>query len=109
MATVNFDGDGFFVAEKNVTNGNSMTVDASDSGGVLEVHAIAHGEDCDVLLEADADNDGTYERSVTLDSFSGSGYSGSNEIEVLQTQNMQLKIDNTGSSPADFVVTGAEK
>jgi len=109
MATVNFDSDGFFVAQEEVTNGDSMTVDASTSDGVLEVHAITHGEDCDVLLEADPDNDGTYERSVTLDSFTGAGYSGSNEIEVLQKLNMRLKIDNTGSGPADFVVTGAEK
>lgn len=108
MATVTYDG-GHFVVSETVSNGSSLTFDASDSRtGMLEVHTISHGTDCDVILRIDTDGDGSFEQSVTLDSFSGEGVSAGNEIEILQTQSMQLKIDNTGSGSADYIITGEE-
>lgn len=108
MAEIKYIGGHWLVSET-VSNGDSLTFDAGQANSAaLEVHTIAHSGDCDVLLEVDSDNDGTFDQSVTLDSFTGSGVSAGNEIEVLETNSMRLKIDNTSGSSQDYIVTGVE-
>lgn len=100
----------FFEAESDeLADSGDFDVDPADSTtGAFEVHNIAHGAACDVKLLVDPDDDGTYEVSVTLDSFSGEGVSQGNQIEVAAADNMLLRITNTSGGAADFVVTGRE-
>lgn len=74
----------------------------------FEIHNIVHGAACEVELLVDPDDDGTYEVSVLLDTFTDEGISQGNEIEASEDDNMLVRITNTSSGPSDYVVTGRE-
>lgn len=99
----------FYESNAEIVNGQSHDFDPSDTKtGAVEIHNIIHGDDCDVAILVDPDNDGTYERNVTLDSFTGAGISQGNQIELSDDDNMVLRISNTGTAAADFIVTGRQ-
>lgn len=97
-----------FAASGTLSNGDTLVVNAEDSSTQgLEVQQIIFGSDCSVRIESDADNDGTYEISVSLGTYSGSGISQGNEIRLTAVESMRLVVENTGSQ-ADYLVTGEE-
>lgn len=96
-----------FQASQNLDDGDTMDFAPWSNANVdgVIVNNISHENDCDVTLRADSNGDGTYDRSVTLDSFSGSGVSQGNEIIV--PEGVQLRISDTSSgSDNDYILTG---
>lgn len=97
----------YFEASQTLDDGDSLTLAPGNLSGLnaVEVHNIAHAADCDVLVEVDTNADGTFDRSVTVDSFTGAGVSQSNELEL--GPEMQLKItDTSGGTDNDYILTG---
>lgn len=96
-----------FESSATLANGETLTISAGDTTtNGLEVQQIVFGSDCTVTLEADKNEDGTFEHSVEIDSFTGTGISQGNEIR-LSTDKMRLVVENTGTE-ADYIVTGEE-
>jgi hypothetical protein len=89
--------------------GDDFVVDPADAGtGAVEIHSILHGGDCDVSLQIDVDGDDTYEIDVTIDQYTGAGYTQQNKIELESSANMRLVITNTAGATGDYAVTGVE-
>jgi len=102
-------GDFFSKTEADVANGSDMIVDASTSAtGAVEIHTIATSGSADVFKEVDTTGNGTYDVSITLDSQTEAFHSQKNKIEVSNTDDMRLRINNTSGSPIDVHVTGIE-
>jgi len=92
-----------------LADSDDLVVDPEDAAtGAVEIHSILHGDDCDVKLQVDVDDDGTYEIDETIESFAGAGYSQQNKIELVAAANMRLVITNTAGTPADYAATGVE-
>lgn len=98
----------FFVASQTLDDGDTMNIDPGsiDKFGPFEVHVINHENDGDVKLELDSTGDGSYDRSVTLDSVSGNGVSQGNSIEVGAASMRFQFSDTSGGSGNDVIVTG---
>jgi len=102
-------GDFFSKTEAGVANGSDMLVDGSTSStGAVEIHTVATSGAADVFKEIDTTGDGTYDVSITIDSQTEAIHSQKNKIEVSNTDDMRLRINNTSGSAIDVHVTGIE-
>lgn len=88
-----------------VEGGDDLIIGESSSAPAARIHSIVHGGDCDVYIER-TDRDGTVTESVLIDSFTDSGISQNNSIEINRRAGMRLRIVNTSDGPADYIVTG---
>jgi hypothetical protein len=58
--------------------------------------------------EIDTTDDGTYDVSITIASQTEAMHSQKNKIEVSNTDDMRLRVNNTSGSAIDVHVTGIE-
>jgi hypothetical protein len=102
-------GDFFSKTEAAVQSGNNMIVDGSTSAtGAVEIHTVATSGGADVFKEIDTTGNGTYDVSITVSSEAETIHSQQNKIEVSNTDNMRLRINNTSGAEIDAHVTGIE-
>lgn len=88
-----------------LNSGESLTISGSDAEtNRLIVTEIIHGDDCTVTVEFDTTGNGSFDKSVEVDTLSSNGISQGNQIK-LDGVEMQVKIENTGTT-ADFIIMG---
>lgn len=96
----------YLEASQTLSDGDHMDLIPGNGLDCLEIHNITHGADCDVVKMVDSTGDGTFDRSVTIDSLTGSGLSQGNQIE-LGSKNVKLRVtDTSGGSDNDYILTG---
>ena len=106
MATVDRSA-GVIFASDTLDDGQStdITLEGSDVDAA-EVHNIIHGGSCTVTVLVDSDNTGSFDKTVDVDTFSGSGISQGNSLE-LAGDDVALRItDSSGGTGNDYVITG---
>lgn len=98
-----------FVLSQTLDDADTLDIDPStDDLDDIIVHNIAHDADCDVVLRVDSNANGTFDREVTIDSFSGNGVSQGNSVEVTTNQMMLRITDTSGGTGNEYIVTGEE-
>jgi hypothetical protein len=86
-----------------------MLVDGSTSStGAVEIHTVATSGGADVFKEIDTTGDSTYDVSIAIASQPEAMHSQKNKIEVSNTDDMRLRVNNTSGSAIDVHVTGVE-
>lgn len=101
--------DSYVNSADGLANGGDLIIDGTGAGtGAVEVFELGGGGAADIYKETDPNDDGTYEVSVLIDSFSGSFHSQKNQLVVTDSNNHRLRINNTSGGPADFFATGME-
>lgn len=96
----------YSVSEAGLANGGDLDIDPVDAPGggptVLEVTQVIHSGDIDLVFLTDTNGDGTFDLSVTLDSYTGAGAEIFEPgIRLYETDNQALRVTNTDGTPAD--------
>lgn len=95
-------------ASQTLDDGDHMDLNPGELGiDTVEIHSIIHENDCDVKRRIDSTDNGTFDREVTIDSFTGAGISQGNELEIGSNGNSVLRITDTSSgTDNDYILTG---
>lgn len=95
-----------FIDTKNsVAVGDSFVPSRGDEKDMFIIHTIICGDDATVYWERDTTGDGTYEISIQLDTIT-QGISTNNYIPVNEYQGVRVRVENSGTSTADFAASG---
>lgn len=95
-----------FHRDIHLSSGEFMTVDASGSGtGQVEIQEMGGSNSATIYRSSDSDGDDAY-RNFTIDQASGSWHSQGNALTCSGTMN--LMIENTSDSGAEYFVVGIE-
>lgn len=95
----------FTSSASQLPTGDDLAIGSTEDAPPVRIQSIVHGGDCDVYIDR-IDTNGVVQESVLVDSFVGEGISQGNEIEVNRSERMRLRIENTSSGSADYIVTG---
>jgi hypothetical protein len=91
-----------------LSSGATHDVDPGTSDtGAVELHAFAVENAVDITLVVQ-DNLGNDQQTVLIESFSDSGISQQNQVEISDQNNTLLRLENTSNNTADYIVTGVE-
>lgn len=91
-----------------LANGETYDISAAETKtAAVEIHNIAFSGGCTVYLVAQ-DEDGTDTQTVEIDSFTGSGISQGNQIEITNGENVICRIENTSGGEANYIATGQQ-
>jgi hypothetical protein len=92
-----------------IADGSSLTVNPRDTGvPAARIEQYSGSASAEVYFEVDPDEDGTYEISVLIDSFSGAFHVENAATRVNPNANERLRIENASGGSADFTVNGVE-
>jgi len=101
--------DAFVVAVRDVSPGDSVTVDGSSAEtGAANITELAGQTDATIYREYDPDGDGSYLPSHQIDERVGQWHSQGNDLLVSTREGVRLRVENTGDNSRDFSFTGYE-
>lgn len=99
----------FFSKTAVVSSGSDIIIDGSTSQtGAAEVHTFAAEASQRVVKEIDTTGDGVFDVSIELSDTGSELHSQKNKIEISQTENIRLRIENTAGTSQGIHVSGIE-